>query len=204
MRRAIQRLLGIFRRRHSDLVLDDEIRTHLDLLAEDFARRGMSRDEARAAARREFGGVDQMKEQYRDQRGFSWLSDLQRDLRHAVRLLVSHPGFTIIAVVSMAVGIGVNCAIYSFAEATLLRPLPVPRADEVLVIGSQAGFSSSESLLASYREFLDIRARDRSFERLVGFANVTVGFAPDATTTPKFALAMLITGDLFRAMSIRL
>src|SRR6185369_2546618 len=82
--------------------------------------------------------------------------------------------------------------------------LPVPRPDEVLTIGSQSGTSGSESLLASYREFVDIRARDRSFERLVGFVNVTVGFAPDARLTPKFALALAVSGDLFRAMDVRL
>ena len=202
-REFISRVRALFGRHQMDAELSDEIRAHLDLLADEHARRGMSPADARAAARREFGGVEQVKEQHREQREFRWLGDLARDLRHAVRLLASHPGFALIAVLSMAVGIGVNCAIYSFAEATLLRPLTVPRADEVLTVGSQAGFSSSESLLASYREFVDIRDQDRSFERLVAFADVTVGFALDARTTPKFALAMLVSGDLLGVMDVR-
>ncbi len=202
-REFVSRVRALFGRHQMDAELSDEIRAHLDLLADEHARRGMSPADARAAARREFGGVEQVKEQHREQREFRWLGDLARDLRHAVRLLASHPGFALIAVLSMAVGIGVNCAIYSFAEATLLRPLTVPRADEVLTVGSQAGFSSSESLLASYREFVDIRDQDRSFERLVAFADVTVGFALDARTTPKFALAMLVSGDLLGVMDVR-
>src|SRR5262245_30713029 len=131
MRALIRRLFATFSRTRSDAALDEEIRTHLDLLSSEFVRRGMTPDEARTAARREFGGVDQTKERYRDQRTFLWLTDLARDVRHAARLLAKQPGFTLIAVLSMAVGIGVNCAIYSFAEATLLRPLTVPRADQV-------------------------------------------------------------------------
>jgi len=203
VRQFVSRFLALFGRRRRDAELSDEIQEHLDLLAVDYERQGMSSTSARAAARREFGGVEQIKEQYREQRGLPWVTDLGRDLRHAVRMLASQPGFTLIAVLSMAVGIGVNCAIYSFAEATLLRPLTVPRADAVLTVGSQTGFEVSGSLLASYREFVDIREQDRSFERLVAFTDVMVGFAPDSRTTPKFGLAMLVSGDLFRVMDIR-
>jgi predicted permease len=203
MREFVSRVAGLFGRRRRDAALADEIRTHLDLLTEEYVTRGMPLGAARAAARREFGGVEQIKEQYREQRGLHWVTDLGRDLRHSVRMLASQPGFTLIAVLSMAVGIGVNCAIYSFAEATLLRPLTVPRADAVLTVGSQTGFEVSGSLLASYREFVDIREQDRSFERLVAFTDVMVGFAPDSRTTPKFGLAMLVSGDLFRVMDIR-
>jgi predicted permease len=202
-REFVSRCLALFVRRRRDAELTAEIRMHLELLEDDYVRRGMSSRDARAAARRDFGGVEQVKEQHREQREFRWLGDLGRDLRHAVRLLVSYPGFALIAVLSMAVGIGVNCAIYSFAEATLLRPLPVPRANAVLTVGSQTGFSASASLLASYREFVDIRDQDRNFEGLAAFADVTVGFAPDSQTTPKFALAMLVSGDLFRVMGLR-
>jgi predicted permease len=203
MRQVLARLIAMFRRRRSDEELAEEIRAHLDLLSEDHVRRGLSPADARTAARRDFGGVEQIKEQHREQRELRWAGDFGRDLRHAVRLLAGQPGFALIAVLSMAVGIGVNSAIYSFAEASLLRPLTVPRADAVLAVGSQSGFSTSESLLASYREFVDIRDQDRSFERLVAFADVTVGFAPDSRTTPKFALAMLVSGDLFRVMGLR-
>jgi len=200
---VLKKLRALFGARGSEVRLDEEIREHLDRLTDDHLRRGLSPVDARAAARRDFGGVDQMKEQYREQRGVGWLFDLGRDLRHAVRLLGANPGFTTIAVLSMAAGIGVNCAIYSFAEGVLLRPLGVPRADEVLTVGSTSGLATNEALSASYREFVDIRAADRAFEGLVAYTPVTAGFASDTRSAARMTLGMLVTGNLLRVMDVR-
>jgi predicted permease len=125
MTRVIRRVLGMFRRRSSDAVLDDEIRTHLDLLTDDLIRRGMMPDAARAAARREFGGVDQMKERYRDQRGWPFLDALAQDVRYAVRTFAKNPGFAVVAILTFAIGIGANTAIFGLIDALVLRSLPV-------------------------------------------------------------------------------
>ncbi|HET9362477.1 MAG TPA: ABC transporter permease, partial [Vicinamibacterales bacterium] len=134
-RTFVDRLLSLFRRSGLDNDLDDEVRTHLELLARDHERRGMSASDARLAARRDFGGVEQMKEAYRDRRGLPWVDDLHRDVRYAVRALARNPGFTAVALLVVALGIGANTAIFSLLDAVILRPLPVRQPDE-LVLGS--------------------------------------------------------------------
>src|SRR5580765_767401 len=94
---VLARVLALFRKRWSDVALLDEIRVHLDLLADDFVKRGMTPEAARAAARREFGGIDQMKERYRDQRSLPMLDALRTDLRYAFRLARTNPGFAAVA-----------------------------------------------------------------------------------------------------------
>jgi len=143
-------------------------------------------------------------EQRRSFVGLIWLERLWQDLRYGVRTLVASPGFTIIAVLSLAIGIGANCAIFSFADALLLRPLPVPRPGEVFSVGllsSVEAFGAS-SLRSSYRDYLDIRERSSSFEGLAAFDYVTAGFAVDATRSPKLKLGMRASGNLMSVMHI--
>ena len=99
LRVLLARIRGLFGMPASDRALNDEIAVHLDMLADDYARRGMTAAEARAAARREFGGVDQVTERYRDQRGWPWIEDLVRDVRFAIRGFTSDPTFVLVAVV---------------------------------------------------------------------------------------------------------
>ena len=104
IRECASRLAAAFGRGRHDARLNDEIRTHLDLLADEYVRRGMSPEEARAAARREFGGVDQTKEAYREQRGFMVVDDLVQDVRFAARMLWRSPLFGLTAVLSLSCG----------------------------------------------------------------------------------------------------
>jgi len=134
MRSAIRRVVSVFKRRRSDAVLDEEIRTHLDLLTAEHVNRGMSAPEARAAARREFGGVDQMKEAYRDQRGFSWLETFLRDLRVGWRSMRRTPTLTGVIVLTLGIAIGANTAIFGVVDAVLLKPLRYDGAGRLVTI----------------------------------------------------------------------
>ena len=116
-------------------------------------------------------------------RGMLWLERLWQDVRYGCRTLAGSPAFAVIAVFSLALGIGANCAIFSFADALLLRPLPVARPGEVYTVGSMNSIEAfgASVLVASYPDYVDLRDRATSFEGLAAFRDITVGFAVDPT-----------------------
>ena len=122
----IQRLLASVRRRRLDAELENEIRCHLELAERDAIAQGLSPDEARSAARRNFGGVARMQEEHREVRTVFWVENALRDLRWGVASLKRDPAFAAIVVGVLALGIGANTAIFSLLDAALLRPLPFP------------------------------------------------------------------------------
>src|SRR6476620_9449179 len=146
----------------------------------------------------------QATESNRSLLGLVGLERLWQDVRYGGRVLAGSPGFATIAVLSLAIGIGANCAIFSFADALLLRPLPIARPGEVFTIGSTANLEAlgASSLVSSYRDYVDIRDRARSFVGLAAFRGVTVGFATDPRATPKLKLGMLVSGNLFTLMGV--
>jgi hypothetical protein len=119
------RVRALFAADRHDRALDRDIDAHLDLLADDYERRGLTPDQARAAARRDFGGVEQMKESHRDQRSLRWIDDAWRDVRFGLRQLARNPGFAIVAVVTIAIGIGAVTSIFTIVNALFLRQLAV-------------------------------------------------------------------------------
>src|SRR2546429_3857389 len=108
-----------------------------------------------------------------------WLERFWQDIRYGCRMLAGSPGFASIAILSLAIGIGANSAIFSFADALLLRPLPVARPGEVLTIGSTTNLEAlgASALISSYRDYVDIRDRSKSFEGLAAFREATAGFS---------------------------
>ena len=109
-----------------------------------------------------------------------FLERLWQDLSHGCRMLAKNPAFTLVAVVSLAIGIGANCAMYSWADALLLRPLPVARPGDVISVGTKVSLAGFTSLVNSYPDFRDLRDRNRSFDNLTAFTSLTVGFLNQA------------------------
>jgi putative ABC transport system permease protein len=189
LRVFIHRLRGLFLKRKLERDLEDEIRSHLDLQIEDNQRRGMSPDEARSAALRKFGGVEQVKEVYRDRRGLPLLETTLQDLRYGLRMLLKHKGFTVVAVLTLALGIGANTAIFSVVNTVLLRPLDHPKPDQLMYLTAEAPAIGSTRNALSVPEYTEFRQMNQSFAAVgaystggaaytTGEVNVTAGDRP--------------------------
>jgi predicted permease len=158
MKRFFLRLWRSLSDGRADRELAREIDAHLALIEEDFMRRGMPPDEARSAARRAFGGIEQTKEVQRDARSFRWLGDARRDVDYALRMLRRSPGFASTAIVSLALGIGANVAIFSVLDAVLLRSLNVRDPRELVEISRPGGRTLSYPLYEIFRGRDDVFA----------------------------------------------
>ena len=175
LRVLMSRFLDLFLKRRREQELAEEIEAHLDLLTQEHVRRGMSLEDARAAARRTFGGVEQVKESYREQRGLPFVETLAQDLRFGVRLLWRDRGFVLTAVLVLGLGIGVNNMLFTVLNAHTIRGLPIDRADRVVYLSTRDDRGNDRGV--SYPDFEDIRAAAQSLSAVAVFANapVTVG-----------------------------
>ncbi len=190
---ASSRVRGWLRQRRRDAELNDEIETHLDLLADEYVRRGLSRADARAAARREFGGVEPMKEIHRDQRGLPGLDALASDVRYAVRMLRRSPGFTSVAVLSLALGIGANTAIFSVLDAVLLKLLPVKDPARLFELGERE---------YSYPAYRALRDEGRAFTEVFAGGGTEVRTIEIDDGPSERAGISLVSGNYFAALGV--
>jgi predicted permease len=131
-----------------------------------------------------------------------WIESLWRDVRHACRMFAKNPGFSAIAVISIAFGTGANVAMFSLADRLLLRPLPVLRPSEVLTVGSRVTRGISTATVASYPDYLDIRDRARSFSGLVALAAANVAFTPRNDGHPQVKLVSMVSSNFFHVLGV--
>jgi predicted permease len=191
------------RRRRDEDDLDNEIRDYIERETKENIEAGMAPEEARHAALRKFGRpVLNVKEETRAVWGWVWLERLWQDLRHGRRMLAKNPGFTLVAVASLAIGIGANAAMFSFADAMLLRPLTVLRPSAVVTVGSTSSLDGFTSIVSSYRDYADVRDQSKSFDGLVGFTDASFGFATRRGELPQMRLGTLATSNFFQAMGV--
>ena len=155
LRTFVQRLVVLFRRRRLEDDLDEELRSHLEMAIELNVRRGMSAADARREALRSFGGVEQTKEMCRDQGGLPMIETAWQDLRFGLRILRRSPGFSLLAILCLTLGIGANAAVFSWVEGVLLRPYPLVSHQERLV--ALAGTMGEERDETSWPDLLDVQ-----------------------------------------------
>jgi predicted permease len=168
-----ERLRAVLYRGREDAELAEELRTHLEMQAVENERQGMSPEEARRQALLSLGGADRVSEEVRAERGTAFLDEVRGDVRYALRALRRNPAFTAVALLTVALGIGANAAVFSIVNGVLLRPLPYPAADE-LVLLHQAHARSGEHLgRVSFQDFEDWRARTRTLSDMAAFAPVS-------------------------------
>jgi putative ABC transport system permease protein len=191
---AWARLRGLFAKGRLERELEEEVRAHLEMQAEDNQRAGMSPAEARYAAMRSFGGVEPMKEELRERRSFALLETIAQDLSYGARSLVRRPGFTVAACLSLALGIGMTTAIFTVLNAVALRPLPYVDADRLLWMTTILKGNSTDDVTLTVH-FLEWRRQNHAFTALAGYnyqtRNLTGVDEPRELSTAKASESLL-------------
>jgi putative ABC transport system permease protein len=199
MKRFIHRLLNVFGRAASD-DLDREVAAHFALLEDEHRRRGLTPDEARLAARKKMGSVALVKDLHRDARSFVRVEDLARDFRHAVRTLRRAPGFTLIAVFALGLGIGVNTTFFTIVNAICLRGLPIDSPERVMYVSGRDAQDRPANL--SYLEFDELRSRTTAFEQVAAYT-ISVAVVADSRQPPARVSAAYLSAGSFELLGDR-
>jgi predicted permease len=200
MRMLWSRLVGLVLGRRLDREIESEIGFHLQMLIDENIKQGMNAEDARVAALRAFGGVTQMVESYREQRSLPWIEMFAQDARHGVRSLLRTPGFTIAALLTLALGIGANSAIFSVVNAVLLRPLPYAEPER---IGQFVRFTRGGEI-TRFRgaEYLFYRDNLTSIEALAAWRDPT-GYNLVVGDSAEFVRALPISKEFFSVFAVQ-
>jgi putative ABC transport system permease protein len=188
-RAVVARLRGLFGDRNADRELDEEIEAHLRALTERYVRRGMTEAEAAWAARRQFGNVTLLKEANREMRGIRFIDTFFQDARYGLKMLRRNPGFTFVALLTLALGIGATTAIFSVVNAVLLRPLPYRDPDRLVIVPGAEG-----------RDFLRWREQAKVFENMAAYDGDTAILT--GSGEPERLEAKLVSADLFATLGV--
>jgi putative ABC transport system permease protein len=198
----LYRLRALFQRNTVEGELDEELRFHTERQMQARMKSGLTREEAMRRARMDFGGLDQVKEECREARGVSAFEVAAQDLRYAIRMLVKSPGFAMVAILSLALGVGANTAVFSVVHAVLLRPLPFPEPNRLVLVEWQYGLDSARpNLSIPQMDFL--KEHSTAFSSMAGYrgageTNLVVG------ADREWIKSMTVTADFFRTLDVAL
>jgi predicted permease len=202
------RIRGVFTSRRLDEDFDREIESHLDMLTADYVRRGMALDASRRAARLRFGGATQIREQQRDQRGLPLVETALQDIRYALRTLRREPAFSAVAVFTLAIGIGATTAMFSVANAVLLRPLPYQDPDRLIEVTETNPLKSWTHTVVAPANFADWQKLNTVFSGMAayngvdgkGASNFSLFFTGGAE--PQQIKGLAVSGNLLRVLGV--
>jgi predicted permease len=205
IRILLSRTAALFRSRKLDADLDEEMRAHIDLAIEENRGRGMNEPQARTAALRAFGGITQIRESYRVQRGLPWLEQTARDIRYAVRQLRKSPGFALTAILTLALGIGAATSVFSVVNAVLLKPFAFRDPDRLVVLREAVEDEVRSERTASpdnYRHFLRLKNDAKTIEDAAIFSQTGVSVSRN-DDHPRIVGAVSASPNLFRLLGVQ-
>src|SRR6266436_6485367 len=195
------RLRSLFRWAQADQELDDELRDHLDRKTQEYVAQGMTQEDAHRRARLDLGGIEQTKEKCRDARRVNWIQDFVQDLQFGLRVLRKSPGFTVVAVLTLALGTGANTAIFSLVDAVLIRMLPVQRPEQLfrLINVSKDGKTIDAF---SYPTFELIQENNQTLSGVIAFHPLgIVDFVVNGKG--ELAHAQAVSGSYFTTLGVK-
>ena len=208
---------AILQRSNTEHDMDTELRFHIEAYTEDLMRTGVPREEALRRARLEFGGIDQTKEQCRDARGLNFIDSLLQDIRYGLRMLAKNPGFTAVAVLTLALGIGANTAIFSLVDAVMLRSLPVRDPQRLVVFSWKARNNPDYQGYSNYGDcgrsgdgsgcsfslpfFEQMKREAKVFSNLTAFSGPTQ-FDVGGNGPASIGRGELVSGDFFETFGV--
>ena len=201
----LSRCAGLFRNRKLDQDLDEELRAHIEFAVEENLKQGMSAQQARTAALKEFGGMTQTKETYRVQRGLPWLEQTARDIRYAVRQLRKSPGFAGTAILTLALGIGAATSVFSVVDGVLLKPFAFRDPDRLVVMREaveDAARGERQATPDNYRHFLRLKQSATTLEDAAIFAQRGMSVSPNGDH-PRIVDAVAASPNLFRLLGVQ-
>jgi len=200
MRTILSRLLDVVLRRSREQRMDTEIQAHLDLLADEYVAKGLPRRDAESAARKAFGGVDQLKERYRDQRGFPMITEFVQDIRYALRLMSRERWFTTVTVVALSLGIGATTTMVTILYCMNVRGLPFHEAASLVgVTGERTRSQGPQIPLAIFEHW---QSTTRSFEGLSAEIDAPINLGDEIHGTDQFA-GTYLSFDGFALLRVR-
>jgi len=194
------RFQSLFCKSRVERQLNDELRFHLERLIEEKVAKGMMPKEARYAALNDLGGVEQIKEECQDTRRVNFIENVIQDLRYGLRMLGKNPGFTAVAVLTLALGIGANAAIFSVLNAVVLRPLPYKDPERLAVLWTDNLRQNLHEERTSYPNFEDWKSQNDVFEDMAFCSSFTVNLT--GGDEPERIVAARVTSNLFSMIGV--